>query len=181
MKYHIPIFCAVNLVGVNQKKHKSLSYLNLSSTIRPVVHCEEVLVPVFTELSEEATYVIAVEPNVNDFAGTHNDTDKDYGDYEGSSNQPICFSRGQLFDLNRDLKFSKEPLELLASRVNDKNLHPGTKITFCCMHFAKFVPFFKKHDELMFCKDIEDVLTQLGIENYVPEDWSVLLIAVKEV
>ena len=49
------------------------------------------------------------------------------------------------------------------------------------MHYAKFVPFFKKHDKLMFCKDIEDVLTQLGIENYVPEDWSVLLIAVKEV
>ena len=104
------ILCALNLVGVNQKKHKSLSYPNLNSSKRHMVHCDKVPMQVFTELSEEATYIIAVGPNVNDFAGTHNDTNKDYADYEGPPNEPICFSRGQLFDLNRDINLQKKSL-----------------------------------------------------------------------
>ena len=63
---------------MNHKKRKSLSYTNLNSAIRPVRHCDEVPLPVFTDLSEEAAYVIAVEPNVNDL-------DKDYLDYAGLS------------------------------------------------------------------------------------------------
>ena len=38
-------------------------------------------------------YVIAVEPNVKNFAEANNDTDKDHADYSGPSNEPICFSR----------------------------------------------------------------------------------------
>ena len=81
---------------MNHKKRKSLSYTNLNSAIRPVRHCDEVPLPVFTDLSEEAAYVIAVEPNVNDFAEIRNDVDKDCLDYAGLSNKSICFSRGQL-------------------------------------------------------------------------------------
>ena len=66
-----------------------------------------------------------------------------------------------------------ESLELPVSRFNDKYLlQPGAKIPFYCIRDAKFFPFFDKKDELVFCKDNEGILTQLGIENYVPEDYA---------
>ena len=127
-------------------------------------------------------YIIAAEPNVNNFAGANNDTDKDDADYSGPSNEPICFSRGILFDLIKDLNLSKESPELLTSCFNYKNLlHQETKIAFYCMCDAKRVPYFDKKHELVFFKDIEGALIQLEIENYVPEDWSLLVIALKEV
>ena len=45
-------FCAINLTGINKKKRKSLKHSNLPSALRPVPHCDEVLIPVFKELPD---------------------------------------------------------------------------------------------------------------------------------
>ena len=39
-------FCAINLTGINKKKHKSLIYPNLPSALRPAAHCDEIHIPV---------------------------------------------------------------------------------------------------------------------------------------
>lgn len=96
---------------------------------------------------------------------------KDNADYVSPSDETMCFIQGQLSNLTRASNLSKESSELLASRLNDKNFLPGTKIPFYRMCDAKFVPYFdKKKDEMVFCKDIEKVVSHLGIGNFVPED-----------
>ena len=43
-------FCAINLTGINKKKHKSLIYPNLPAALPPVPCCDEIIIPVFKEL-----------------------------------------------------------------------------------------------------------------------------------
>ena len=43
-------YCAVNTKGINRKKKNLLVYPNLESAIRPIPHCNEILVPVFKGL-----------------------------------------------------------------------------------------------------------------------------------
>ena len=52
-------------------------------------------------------------------------------DFVPKSSEPILFNPEELSNLIRDLNLSKESSELLASRLNDRNLlQQGTKITF---------------------------------------------------
>ena len=46
------IYCAVNTKGINRKKKNPLVYPNLESAIRPILHCNEIPVPVFKGLPE---------------------------------------------------------------------------------------------------------------------------------
>lgn len=69
---------------------------------------------------------------------------KDNADYVSPSDETMCFIQGQLSNLTRASNLSKESSELLASRLNDKNFLPGTKIPFYRMCDAKFVPYFDK-------------------------------------
>ena len=45
-------FCAVNKKGINRKNRNSLVYPNLYSAIKPILHCNEIPVPVFKGLPE---------------------------------------------------------------------------------------------------------------------------------
>ena len=45
-------FCAIDLTGINRKNRSSLTYPDLDSARRPVVHCEEISIPVFKEFPE---------------------------------------------------------------------------------------------------------------------------------
>ncbi|QQP54282.1 Uncharacterized protein FKW44_007063, partial [Caligus rogercresseyi] len=51
-------FCAINTTGINRKNRQSLQYPDLPSARRPVAHCEDIPVPMFTKLpdsDDEAT------------------------------------------------------------------------------------------------------------------------------
>ena len=47
-----------------------------------------------------------------------------------SLDRPSPFNQLQLNDLVKDLYLLKQSAELLASRLQEKNLHPGTSVTF---------------------------------------------------
>ena len=70
----------------------------------------------------------------------------------------------QLNDLVRDLYLPKQSVELLASRLQEKNfLHPGTSVTFYQKKEEKLLKYFTFEDGLVFCNDIHNLLLDLGI------------------
>ena len=104
-------FCAINLTGINKKKHKSFIYPNLPLALRPVAHCDEIPIPVFKELPDV--------PNENLDVNFEENDDLNDNDFVPKSSEPILFNQDELSNLIRDLNLSKESSELLASQIND--------------------------------------------------------------
>ncbi|GAB1601930.1 hypothetical protein Ahia01_000471600 [Argonauta hians] len=104
-------FCAVKIIGINQKNRRTMEYPNLPSATRPIPHNDEIPVPVFKNTeessSEDDTQMIVT-------------TDAFFP--EDSDEQPERFSQNELNDLVCDLNLPKESAKLLASRLKDKNL-----------------------------------------------------------
>ena len=133
--------CAVNTKGINRKKKNPLVYPNLESAIRPIPHRNEISVTVFKDLPE--LELPGSEKDQASVLSTDSceDTVSDVG--FPPSSLPQLFSQGGVNDLIRDLNFSKEFSELLASRLKEKNLfHPGTLITFYRKCHIEFLPYF---------------------------------------
>ena len=140
-------FCAINLTVINKKKRKSLIYPNLSSALRPVAHCDEIPISVFKELANV--------PNENLDVSFEEQDDLNDNDFVPKSSEPILFNPEELSDLIRDLNLSKESSELLASRLNDRNLlRQGTKVTFYRTRDDEFLRFFEELPDFVFCIDI---------------------------
>jgi DNA gyrase/topoisomerase IV subunit B len=81
------------------------------------------------------------------------------------------FDQNELSDLIRDLNFSKDSSELLASRLKEKNvLQPGTKITFYRRREKDLLPFYTKQNNLVFCNDFGNLLKKTGLSEYNPSE-----------
>ena len=97
-------------------------------------------------------------------------------DFVPKSSEPILFNPEELSDLIRDLNLSKESSELLASRLNDRNLlQQGTKITFYRTRDNEFLRFFEELPDFVFCIDIPGLLLKLGVNEYKPEEWRLFI------
>ena len=148
-------FCAINLTGINKKKHKSFIYPNLPSALRRVAHCDEIPIPVFKELPDV--------PNENLDVNFEENDDLNDNDFVPKSSEPILFNPEELSNLIRDLNLSKESSELLASRLNDRNLlQQGTKITFYRTRDDEFLRFLGELPDFVFCIDIPSLLLKLS-------------------
>ena len=125
-------FCMVDMNGWNQRKKKVWYYPEIESARRPVSHCTEFPVPVFTflpNLTADETLLEAMGDS-NRSRSNYSSTSMAAEAFSLSTN-PKSFSQGQLNDLVRDLNFSKESSELLASCLGQHGvLDLGTKIIF---------------------------------------------------
>jgi hypothetical protein len=89
---------------------------------------------------------------------------------------PVLFCQAELNDLVRDLALSKESAELLGSRLKEKNLlSGGTTFSWFRHREAEFLPYFGRYKELVYCKDIPGLMSQLGETNYKSDDWRLFL------
>ena len=139
----------------------------------PVTHCEDVPVPEFTGL-----------PDIHDeLLSEVSTTDNEEG--EGINMQfpptddllgnPIRLSQLELNDLVRDLYLPKQYAELLASRLNEKNLlSHGTSVTYYRSREASFWKYLVRNDQLVYCKDIKGRLLEMSV-TYVPGDWRLFI------
>lgn len=163
-------FCVVNINGINRNNRSKWTYPNLESARRPVSHSDEIPIPTYHQL-----------PELSDDESDHSDTpcEPDKGedsDYVEESNSPQRFDQKELSDLVRDLSLSKESAELLASRLNEKNLlEQGTKITFYRSREKYLLPFFSEENKLVFCNDVKGLLTKMGLAKYIPGDWRLFI------
>lgn len=163
-------FCLVNITGINRNNRSKWTYPDLASARRPVPHSEEVPIPTFHQLPElcEDEY----------FPSNHPSSDSNEGDrdYEKMSSIPQRFNQDELNDLIRDLNLSKEASELLASRLNDKNLlEQETKISFYRTREKDLLPFFSQDDNLVFCHEIRGLLEKMALPEYFPDDWRLFI------
>jgi len=124
-------FCAIDVTGINRKNRSSLKYPDLESARHPVAHCDDIPVPVFGEL-----------PDISDEDSFSVSEDEEQ-DVVLDDDAPHPFSQKELNDLVRGLSLSKSFVELLASRLKEKNLlSDSARITFYRNRHQEFLRFF---------------------------------------
>ena len=157
--------------GFNQKNKKSVKNPFSNYVIWPVSHWTTVRVPIFKEFEEE------IENNSEcDLANWRsNDTSQDT-EYNLSSTDPKQFDQHELSDLIRDLNLSKESSESLASQLKEKNLLiTKTRVTYYRNLDADFPPLFSQNKDLVSFNIVEEVLINLGVDEYNPSSWRLFI------
>ena len=153
-------FCMTNVKGMNKKNKNKIKYPDIPSAIRPVPHSDDLPIPIpplqLAELSE-----------------SESDDDRDSGDVynPAEDKQPKLFSQDDLDDLMRDLDLPKASAELLASRLQERNLLvPGTIISRYRYRDQEFQKFFKAEGGLVYCCDINGLVLYMGMD-YNAAEW----------
>ena len=125
--------------------------------------------PTFTDLSEIDDEKLGL---FSDSSQTDEDSDLNFQTSSSFSERPLLFNQSELNDLVRDLNLSKQASELLASRLQEKNLlQPGSSVTFYRNREKMFLNYFFLKNSLVYCHDIEGLLLQLRITQYQPNEW----------
>ena len=157
---------------------KNWYYPNVGSVRRPIQHCAEVPVPVFTSIPDLTADEMLLE--------AMDDTDSSDSSISSSSSiaaaasslsaKPKLFNQGQLNDLVRDLGLSKESYEILASRIGEHGmLDSGTKITFYSVRNDLLIRFFTMKDDFVYCNNIQGLLSEMGLPEYNPDEWRLFI------
>ena len=144
-------------------------YPDRESAQRPVPHCTEVPVPVFTfllDLTADETLLEAMEDS-NSTCSNYSSTSMAAEAFSLSTN-PKPFSQGQMNDLEGDLNLSKELFKLLASRLGEHGvLDSRTKITFYSNRDDILLHFFTMEDEFVVCNNIPGLLQKWVFQNTI--------------
>lgn len=170
-------FCLVNSKGIGKKNRHSIIYPNLLSAIRPVLHSEELPVPVFSgfHLSDDECNERDQGKLQDDVVELQQMTSDSSSDTQQSL-YPKQFSQSELNDLVRDLGLSKKASELLASRLSEKHLlDSSVKVSSFRQREKIFLTFFSEVNHFVFCHDVPGLLRQLGFTSYDPKDWRLFL------
>lgn len=162
-------FCLVNTKGHNAKTKHSIQYPCIPSALRPVPHSDEIPIPVYVEPQDEN--------QVDDTTDISDCDDLDV-DFDKDDKVPETFSQSELNDLVRDLYLSKDLSELLASRLNDKNvLDPDTRITFYRNREEEFLQYFAvdAKNSCVYCVNVGGLLAAMGLIGYLPNEWRLFI------
>lgn len=158
------------MTGINIKKRESLIYQSFPSTIRPVAHSDNISIPEFKELPD--LFSDGESYNHKEQTDCDDDGDEDFACFS----TPVLIDQHNLSDFIRGLNLFNESSEVLASRLKDQNLlQHDTKIIFYRSRNKEFVPFFDDELNLIFCKDIPAVLMEVGVTEYPPANWRLLI------
>lgn len=170
-------FCIVSTKGVGKKNRHTVDYPSIPSAIRPIPHCDELPVPLFHGLATVEDTDSEHEHEADE--GCHDEHQESSEDSSSGTQQspvPQQFKQPELNDLVRDLGLSKAAAELLASRLQEKNLlHRSAKVSYFRKRDQVFVNFFSEDNRFVYCNDIAGLLSHLGITLYTPSDWRLFL------
>ena len=154
-------FCMVDMSGWTQRKKKDCYHPDIESARRPIPHCTEIPVPVFTLFPDLTADEMLLE--------AMDDTDSSNSSISSSSSmvaaisslnaKPKPFSQGQLNDLVRNLGLSKKSFDILASRLGEHDmLNSRTKITLHRDRDDLLIRFFTMEDDFVYCNNIQGLL-----------------------
>jgi phosphoglycolate phosphatase-like HAD superfamily hydrolase len=86
------------------------------------------------------------------------------------------FTQSELNDLIRELQLTKEKSELLGSRLHEKKmLASGVKFSWYRSREKEFRKYYAQEDQLVFCKDVHNLLHQLEEKEYDPSTWRLFI------
>ena len=155
-------FCMVDVSHYRKSKDKrSIVYPSIPSSIAPVPHCEDLLIPELPTLELPSCASISEE-----------DTDADFCE-ASTSEEPHFPNQQEMDDLIQDMRLIKENTELLTSQLKEWNLlDPTCKVSKYRKFHLSFACFFtiSQPHSLCYCSDIFGVFNEIGID-YNPTDW----------
>ncbi|XP_071748054.1 uncharacterized protein [Lepeophtheirus salmonis] len=164
-------FCLVNVKGFNKKNKRYMTYPSISSAIRPVPHSDERTVTLFTKLAD-----IDDEAHTSVDDDDEEDIDANYAPLGPLFGQPFLYSQPELNDLIRDLNLPKQSAELLASRLQVRNmLAQDTSVTFYRNRDAKLRKFFDSDNHFVYCSGMEGLLVAMGLSAYHSSEWRLFI------
>lgn len=157
-------FCMTNVRGFSKKNKNKIVYPSPPSALRPVPHGEGLPVP-------KPPSVLPASDSSSDSAECLSDVDFRVE----QDNSPKLMSQADLDDLVRDLNLSKDSAELLASRLQERNLlSPGTSVTLYRSREKSYVKYFAAENQLVYCSNIEGLITEMGAA-YAASDWRLFI------
>lgn len=160
-------FCLTQLKGFSEKSKRSIKYADVSSVIKPQPHCDELPVP-------ECPNRNLIE-TMNDSSSTDDENCEDPNYAPKDETKPLLVNQTRLNDLIRDLNLPIVKAELLTSRLQQWNLcESDVKVTFYRKRHSSLVPYFSKEDGLVFCNDVNGLMSQLG-QNHVATEWRLFI------
>jgi hypothetical protein len=148
-------FCLTECPGnLNSKTKKHVSYPNLPSATRPILHSVDLPVPpnpVSNEVCEGTSG-----------SATSSHQSEQYVPEE--TKEPHLINQLDFNDLIRDLALSKSQSELLGSRLQQWNLlHSSTRITAVRHRQQDLSQFFAMEGSLCYCRNVNDLFESLGL------------------
>ena len=109
-------YCTCNVQGYSTKNKKQIFYPNMDSALNPVPHTPGIPTP-------------QAPQSLDNLPSSESESEESSSDefQVGDSSGPQQFSQGELNDLIQDLGLPRQSVELLGSRLQEKNLlTPGT-------------------------------------------------------
>jgi len=98
-----------------------------------------------------------------------------YSSNEQLMKDPKLFEQPDLNDLVRDLGLGKEQAELLASRLQERNLlAQGVKVTYYRERNKRFSQYYSKQENVCYCNNIKGLFAEFG-EKYDPNEWRLFI------
>ena len=161
-------------------REERLYYPHIESARRSVPHCAEVPVPVFTSLPDLSADEMPLEAmddtDSSDSTGSISSFSSMAAAAFSLSAKSKLFSQGQPKDLVRDLGLSKKSCEILASHLGEHVvLHLGIKITVYRDRDDLLIRFFNIKDDFVYCNNNQGLLSEMGLPEYNPDEWSLLI------
>ena len=157
----------VKVGGHNKKRMKGIVYPNLKSAIRPLPHGPNIPVP-------EPPIALESTSSSSSSSSSTETSNHDYGSTP-TKGQPKQFTQEELNDLVRDLGLSKETAQILGSRLKEKHLlTPGTTFYWFRTREAEFREYFTTEGSLVYCNNIEGVLSRYGVI-YNTNEWRLFI------
>ena len=161
---------------VGKKNRHKITYPSIPSAIRPVLHSEQVPVPVFNGLPSLDDKDIGLDTSEQD--NCDSELSEKCSQLEDCSSDtepfpvPKSLHLAELNDLVRDLGLSKKAAELLASRLQDRNLvDHSVKVSYFIKREQLFLTFFSKDRQFVYCHDIPGLLKELCVPYYSSAEW----------
>lgn len=156
-------FCMTNVKGINKKNKNKIQYPDIPSAIRPVPHSDDLPIP-------------RPPLQLDDLSESESDAASDSDDeYKAAESEPKLLSQDDLDDLIRDLDLPKASAEVLASRLQERNLlSPGTIVTRYRYREKEFHKFFTAEAGLVYCCDIPGLVSHMGL-TYSADEWRMFI------
>nr|XP_057946992.1 uncharacterized protein LOC131140513 [Doryrhamphus excisus] len=146
-----------------------------------IIYIDSIPVPVFKGLPSLNDKDIGHDTNEedscdNELPETEWEQSEECSSETKSPPVPKPLHQTELNDLVRDLGLSKKAAELLASRLQGKNLVDHTvKVSYYRKRDQLFVTFFSEDRQFVYCHDIPGLLKELGVPHYDPTEWRLFI------
>ena len=150
-------FCMTKVRGFSKKNKHKIAYPSPPSAMRPVPHSDGIPVP-------DPPATLHESESSSESSQSHSYHDNEYTCSDEHDMSPKLLSQ-ELDDLVRDLNLTKESAVLLGSRLQERHLlTSGTKFAWYKHREQQFVNFFTAEAKLLFCNNVQGLVTGLGAE-----------------